>query len=261
MRSADLVKELRSGGLTQEELANRAGVARETLSRWESGVNQPSLESLAGLARAAGRSIEVRVLPAEPKLVEQVNKQLEMPPTERLRLLLGPGAWSRGRDALRAAAAVSDLTVVVGPIAAALLGAPERPGDGRIDLLVPPEDAQQAFELLLAADAWPDGFEWSGEGGERRERWRVGRGALTLRTEAHGMSDIAALRDRAQPVALSPGRHEIGVVRVPLASDLSRVMEHSPWGQDAVYRAGLRAVLASDCYTSRKREQQARRAA
>lgn len=256
MRSPDIVKALRSGGLTQEELARRAGLARETLSRWESGAHQPSLESLVHLARAAGQSLDVRVLPAESKLVEQVREQLDMPPAQRLRSLLDATAWSRCRDALRAAAAVGDLAIVVGPAAAALVGAPARPGDGRVDILVPPEDVDRAFDLLLAAGAWPDGFEWSGEAGERRERWRAGRGTLTLRTQVNGVSDIAALRGRARPIALSRGKRVMGVVRIPLVVDLAELMERSLWGQDAVYRASLRAVLAADRYTSHTQGQQ-----
>jgi transcriptional regulator with XRE-family HTH domain len=69
MRSAEIVRAVRPKGMTQDELARRAGIARETLSRWESGAQNPSLESLAGVARAAGARLDIRLVAAEPKLV------------------------------------------------------------------------------------------------------------------------------------------------------------------------------------------------
>ena len=38
--------------------------------------------------------------------------------------------------------------------------------------------------------------------------------------------------------------------------DLLELVEHSPWPEDALYRAGLRAVLASGRYSSRKARKQ-----
>lgn len=249
VHSAEIIRSLRERGLSQDELARRAGIARETLSRWESGTQHPSFESLARVAAVAGFQLDVRLLPAEPKLVELVHEQLDLAPTDRLRALLGD-SWTACRDALRAAAAVGDLAVLVGPVAAALRGAPQRPGDGRVDLLVAPEDCEQVTERLLQADTYPDGFEQAPESGERRERWRAGRGQLTVRWEAMGTDDIAALRDRAHPVLLN--QDDAGLVRVALVEDLAELAEQSPWSEDAVYRAGLRAVLASGRYSSRK---------
>jgi transcriptional regulator with XRE-family HTH domain len=200
---------LRDLGLPHGELAQRADMARETLSRWETGAQRPSLEDLEKVVTAAGARLDVQVVLPEPKLV-----------------------------------------VVVGPVAAALRGAPERPGSGRVDLLVPAEDREELTECLLRADAWPDGVEQTPHSGERRERWRAGRGWLTVRSQAAGIEDIAALRDRAYPVLLN--REDAGLVRVALVEDLLDLVEHSPWPEDALYRAGLRAVLASGRYSSRK---------
>lgn len=44
--------------LTQEELANRIGVSRRTLARWESGKTKPRPNHLAALADALGRDID-----------------------------------------------------------------------------------------------------------------------------------------------------------------------------------------------------------
>lgn len=241
---------LRDLGLPHGELAQRAGMARETLSRWETGAQRPSLEDLEKVVTAAGARLDVRVVLPESKLIELVHEQLDIvSPTERLKALLG-SRWPGCRDALRAIYETGDLAVVIGPVAAALSGAPERPGSGRVDLLVPAEDREELTECLLRADAWPDGVEEAPHSGERRERWRAGRGWLTVRSQAAGVEDIAALRDRAYPVLLN--REDAGLVRVALVEDLLDLVEHSPWPEDALYRAGLRAVLASGRYSSRK---------
>lgn len=195
--------------------------------------------------------MEVRVVPAERKLVELAREQLDLGPTRGLQALLG-SSWTACRDGLRAAAAVGELGVLVGPVAGALVGAPQRPGEGRVDLLVAPEDLETVAERLFQADAHPDGFELAPGGGERRERWRAGRGRLTVRSVASGVEDIAGLRDRARPVMLNRRDDHVGVVRVPLVEDLADIAERSPWSEDSIYRAGLRAVLASGRYSSRK---------
>jgi len=250
VRSAEIIAVLRDLGLPHGELAERAGMARETLSRWETGAQRPSLEDLEKVVTAAGARLDVQVVLPEPKHVELVGEQLDIAsPTERLKATLG-NRWRGCRDALRATHQTGELAVVVGPVAAALRGAPERPGSGRVDLLVPAEQREELTEWLLRADAWPDGVDQAPNSRERRERWRAGRGQLTVRSQATGIEDIAALRDRAHPVVLN--REDAGRVRVALVEDLLELVEHSPWPEDALYRAGLRAVLASGRYSSRK---------
>jgi transcriptional regulator with XRE-family HTH domain len=250
MRSAEIIAMLRELGLPHGELAQRAGMARETLSRWETGAQRPSLEDLEKVATAAGARLDVRIVLPEPKLIELVHEQLDIAsPTERLKALLG-SHWPGCRDALRATSETGDLAVVVGPVAAALGGAPARPGLGRVDLLVPAEQREELTEWLWRADAWPDGVEQASHSGERRERWRAGGGQLTVRSQATGIEDIAELRDHAYLVLLN--REDVGLVRVALAEDLLDLVEHSPWPEDALYRVGLRAVLASGRYSSRK---------
>lgn len=240
---------LRGLGLPHGELARRAGMARETLSRWETGVQRPSLEDLERVVNAAGAELEVRVLLPEAKLIELAREQLDMDSANRLKSLLG-SRWPACREALRAAAETGELAVLVGPVAAALQGAPAQPGSGRVDLLIPAKDYEQATESLMRADAWPDGIERTPGSDEHRERWQAGRGRLTVRTMAAGVDDIGALRDRATTSALNQQR--IGQVRVALVEDLLDIAEHSPWPEDALYRAGLRAVLASGHYSSRR---------
>lgn len=51
IRTGSFLKELRKEkGLTQEELAGKVGVARRTVSRWETGSNMPDLDILIELS-------------------------------------------------------------------------------------------------------------------------------------------------------------------------------------------------------------------
>lgn len=68
-----------------------------------------------------------------------------------------------------------------------------------------------------------------------------------MRSQATGIEDLAALRDRGHAVGLT--RDDAGCVRVASVEDLFDLVEHSPWPEDALYRAGLHAVLASGRYS------------
>ncbi len=249
MGSAEIIAALRQGGLAQDELARRAGVARETLSRWETGTQHPSLEALEQVAAAAGFQLQVGLLPADPELVERVGEQLELSPTDRLKALLHSD-WPACQDALRAAAFVGELAVLVGAVAAALRGAPQPPGHGRVDLLIAPEDQEEVSQWLLRADAHPGRDEQAPSSLECRERWVTGHGQLTIRHTAAGLADIAAVRDRAHPVILN--QQDTGLLRVALVEDLVQLAAHSPWPEDRLGLPGLRAVLASERYSTRK---------
>lgn len=242
------MRQLRELGLADAELAARTGLARETVARWRSGSQKPSLDALEELATAAGAQLDVRVVQADPEHVALVHDQLDLDPMERLQALLGSRAWRRCRDALRGAAAMGEIGVLVGPVAAALSGAPQRPGDGRVDVLVAPEASGEVFERLWAVDAHPDGVEAAAGDVERRERWVVGAGKLTVRSAASGVN-IAEVRDRARNVDVF--RDDVGVLRLPLVEDLLDIAIASPWSDDRPYVPGLRAVLASGRYSTR----------
>lgn len=81
----------RRSGLTQVELARRAGVAQSVISAYESGRRQPALPTLAVLVRAAGLDLAVTV----------------RKPPDRTRALTGPVGQivrQRRRELVRAAA-------------------------------------------------------------------------------------------------------------------------------------------------------------
>jgi transcriptional regulator with XRE-family HTH domain len=71
---AGRIRELRNDygkeGLSQEALAKMVGVATNTISRWETGTYQPTLDDLETLSRALG----VSILKFFPKIDTQDRK-------------------------------------------------------------------------------------------------------------------------------------------------------------------------------------------
>jgi transcriptional regulator with XRE-family HTH domain len=62
--AANLIKLARhDAGLSQRELARRAGTSQATLSAYEAGRKSPSFETLVRVVRAAGQDLRVQVVP------------------------------------------------------------------------------------------------------------------------------------------------------------------------------------------------------
>jgi predicted transcriptional regulator len=81
---AGLIRDARAeAGITQGELARRVGTRQPVVSRWERGLEEPRLSTLARVMRACGRSL---ALVAEPDDVDraQLRQQLALTPEERL---------------------------------------------------------------------------------------------------------------------------------------------------------------------------------
>jgi uncharacterized protein len=92
-----LLRRARVGaGLSQAELAARAGVTQSVISAYESGHRQPALPTLAALIDAAGYELAIEVRPQPRRL-----SRLSGPIGQRVR---------RRRKALIAAAAAHDVT-------------------------------------------------------------------------------------------------------------------------------------------------------
>jgi transcriptional regulator with XRE-family HTH domain len=85
--SGDLLREARlRAGLTQAELAERAGTARSQISRYERGDVSPSLETLRRLIRACGLELGVRLFNAdlEQHDASLIAQTLPLTPEERV---------------------------------------------------------------------------------------------------------------------------------------------------------------------------------
>ncbi len=64
--AAGLIRLARSkAGMTQTELASRAGVSQQVVSEYETGRKEPTLPSLRRLANAAGYEISMRLEPLD----------------------------------------------------------------------------------------------------------------------------------------------------------------------------------------------------
>ena len=62
-------------GLTQEQLAELMGVARRTVSRWETGSNMPDMDILIDLSDLY--SVDLREILSGERKSEQMNKELK----------------------------------------------------------------------------------------------------------------------------------------------------------------------------------------
>ena len=86
MKGNHLVREARKrAGISQAELARRAGTTQSVISRLERGVTAPSMRTLSELVRACGFDLQVRLLPADDHNWAIVQQNLRVSPTERLR--------------------------------------------------------------------------------------------------------------------------------------------------------------------------------
>ena len=71
-----LLQELRKEkGLTQEQLAERMGVARRTVSRWETGSNMPDLDILMELADLY--AVDLRVILSGERKSERMDREMK----------------------------------------------------------------------------------------------------------------------------------------------------------------------------------------
>ena len=76
MKIGKLLQDLRKErGLTQEQLAERTGVARRTVSRWETGSNMPDLDILIELSDFYG--VDLREILNGERKSEKMNEELK----------------------------------------------------------------------------------------------------------------------------------------------------------------------------------------
>ena len=88
MTGADLVREARRrAGLTQRELAERAGTTQSAVARLESGRTSPSFDSVLRLIRLCGFRLDVALDPYDDSDVAQAEALLRMSVDERLERL------------------------------------------------------------------------------------------------------------------------------------------------------------------------------
>ena len=64
-------------GMTQEELAERLGVSRQAVSKWENGTVDPSTSNLLALAKLYGLSPEALLQNVDPAQNKKPNNMKE----------------------------------------------------------------------------------------------------------------------------------------------------------------------------------------
>jgi hypothetical protein len=95
MAGAFLKEARRAAGLSQRELARRAGVAQPVLSRIERGHASPRFETLDRLLRACGRGLELVERPGLGVDRTLIRARLRLSPGQRARL--AAREWGRTR--------------------------------------------------------------------------------------------------------------------------------------------------------------------
>ena len=89
MRSAALIREARlRAGLTQTELAQRAGRDRSVVARWEQGVVSPSVETLVELVRACGFDLPLELVAYDTGGDGRLQKNVVLSPERRVSRML-----------------------------------------------------------------------------------------------------------------------------------------------------------------------------
>jgi transcriptional regulator with XRE-family HTH domain len=109
-----LVQARRRAGLSQRELAARAGVAQQEIARYERGHVTPSLERLRALIAACGLELTFGLARADDSYDEQIAAALALAPAPRLERAL--------RDAQPLRAARAQAVGVSAPAPADMLG-------------------------------------------------------------------------------------------------------------------------------------------
>jgi len=90
MVSAILLRGARlRAGLSQAELARRAGKARSAIGRWERGEVKPCFETLRELVRACGLDVSYGLVRHDDSSRSLIEESLRLNPDERLERLRG----------------------------------------------------------------------------------------------------------------------------------------------------------------------------
>ena len=81
----DLIREARRrAGLTQAELAARAGTAQPAVARWESGSTAVSLDDVIRLIRLCGLDLELHVVARDDSDLAQAERLVPLSGQQRL---------------------------------------------------------------------------------------------------------------------------------------------------------------------------------
>ncbi len=234
VRSGDIIRNARlTSGLTQSELAQRAGLTQTQVSRLESGHGDPPFSTFIALIQAAGRDISLRLTTHDVSLHQLADDQRRLEPWERVRSLTTSGDIAELQKTVDLAAELPGGALITGALASVLQGGVYLLAVPMLELVVArPRDASALLERhgWMAASLSADRVD---------HLPAVGRPIVTLIAEPAGTRGYPDLRRDAVEL---PG------VPVPVISvrDLLRIAERSAEHSDRDRRLELRAMLDLD---------------
>jgi len=89
VKSALVLREARlRAGLSQEALAERSGINRVQINRYEAGAVAPGLDTLVELVRACGLDLTLDLVPFDSSLDERLRVLQPLSPERRLERML-----------------------------------------------------------------------------------------------------------------------------------------------------------------------------
>ncbi len=239
MRAHDVIRVARDrAGLTQQQLAVRSGRPRETIARWESGSQIPSLETVSDVVDSCELELVLRLTARDTTLAEHVHEQLRLTPYERLVRLLAADAVDDVVRSLSWLAGADTPTIVIGQVGAALLGAPQRPDSAQVEFVA--ADAMVLERLLQSAGLVPIEVEDRWRELDARAPWTLPTGGtLVFARHVSGTGGYRDLRRSAVSVDLTVG----GSVLVAHPRDLLRIADASTRESERARTPGLQALL------------------
>lgn len=85
-----MIREARlQAGLSQEALAERIGVPRQSIARWERGAVEPGFDTVRRLLRSCGFDVSLVRYEPDEAVDDRLTGKLELTPQERLIAILG----------------------------------------------------------------------------------------------------------------------------------------------------------------------------
>jgi transcriptional regulator with XRE-family HTH domain len=239
MRARDVIRIARDqAGLTQAQLAARSGRARETIARWETGAQAPSLEAVSELVAKCELDLVLRLAKRDTTLVERVREQLALPTAKRLSRLLPSGSVADAKHALRWLSTARTPTLVIGQLGAAVLGAPQQPDTVRVEFVsadpisIDEEFRERGLSPVDADERWQEV--------DVREEWVLPhRGALALARRVPGTHDYPDLRRSALAIDIDAKTR----ILIAHPRDLLRIADASPRESERARVPGLQALL------------------
>lgn len=241
MRSRDVIRIARDrAGLTQHQLAARSGRPRETIARWESGAQVPSLDAVSALVAECELDLVLRLTEQDTTLLDRVREQLALRPAKRLSRLL---PFETVRDAKRSLRWLADArtpTIVLGQIGAVLIGAPQRPDSAQVEFVS--EDPTATNQELRAAGLVPVDVDDRWRETDVREPWTLqAGGTLTLARNLPGSDDYRDLKRSASPLDFDARTR----VLVAHPRDLLRMADASTREPERARVPGLQALVGA----------------